>query len=79
MSLYAAPGVNIDFFLTNINGGELTDLVLCRWDGLGRAPPTGPEDVPEQAGVCRPFRHQAALYLPAALPGHRQGEGPPLR
>lgn len=52
---------------------ELTDLVLCRWNGLGGAPPTGPEDVPEQAGLCRPVGHQAALHLPAALPGRGQG------
>lgn len=57
---------------------EVNELMVCRWDGPGGAPPTGPEDVSEQAGVCRPVGHQAALHLPAALPGHRQGATPPL-
>lgn len=51
----------------------LTSLTF-RWEGSGWATASGPQTVQEQTGLCWAHGYEAALQLPGALPGHRQGE-----
>lgn len=71
-----SPTVN--FYLTrHVTWGvflfPLTSLT-SRWERSGWAAASGLQTVPEQTGLRWAHRYEAALQLPGALPGHRQGE-----